>query len=212
MNITNLTRWSAGSLIGAGIASAALWLSTPPIKTFVGAEVSLDPLFTPSQFVHVLGALLTMFGYIGLYLSQRREIGWLGFIGFILAFVGAVFFLSDGIIALVVFPAVARASPALLEATGALFTGRALAAYIVFAATNTIGIVVFGVATWRAAIYPRVAALLFIVGGIMFNLPPGAIPHLVLVLGGVIWGMGAVWLGYSLWARAGDWTPGEAGS
>ena len=210
MNISKLTRWSAGSLVGAGIASAAFWLPTLPVESFAGAEVALDPLFAPDQVLHVLAATLALFGYIGLYLSQRRETGRLGFLGFILAFLGAAFFLADGVIALIVTPALAQAAPELVEIAGAMNTGKVFIMYVVFAATNMIGIVLFGAATWRAAIYPRVAALLFIVGGILFNLPP-VLPHLILVLGGVIWGIGAAWLGYGLWVMSGKWTPGEAG-
>jgi hypothetical protein len=71
-------------------------------------------LFTPGQLFHVLGALLTLFGYVGLYLWQRKEVRTLGFVGFVLAFIGAAFFLSDGMIGLVTVPAVAASAPALV--------------------------------------------------------------------------------------------------
>jgi hypothetical protein len=126
-------------------------------------------------------------------------------VGFVLAFIGAAFFLSDGMIGLIVFPAVAANAPALVEVTGAMFTGRVLAAYIVFAATNMMGIALFGIAILRAGVFPRVAAILLIVGGILFNLPVGGpIPHLVLIIGGALWGAGAVWLGSALWSKAGE--------
>ena len=39
------------------------------------------------------------------------------------------------------------------------------------------------------------------VGGILFNLPAGAIPHIILVVGGVVWSIGAVWFGTELWSK-----------
>jgi hypothetical protein len=51
---------------------------------------------------------------------------------------------------------------------------------------------------------PKSAAILFLIGGVLFNLPPIPALHLVLVAGGVIWGVGAVWLGKSLTAGKSD--------
>jgi hypothetical protein len=61
-----------------------------------------------------------------------------------------------------------------------------------------VGIVLLGIATLRANVLPRVAAILFLLGGILFNLPPMPALHLILVTGGVLWGVGAAWLGRSL--------------
>lgn len=65
-------------MVLAVVATAVFWLLTLPFESFTGAEVSLHPLFTPGQIFHVLGALAGLFGYIGLYLSQKDEVGILG--------------------------------------------------------------------------------------------------------------------------------------
>ena len=107
-------------------------------------------------------------------------------------------------IGLVVFPALAASAPPLVELAGAMFTGRVLTAYITYAATNMIGIVIFAIAVWRAGVFPWIPALLFIAGGILFNLPAGAIPHIILVAGGVLWSIGALWFGLALWSNIKD--------
>ena len=191
-------------LIGAGIAVAIFWLLVIPFETFAGADVPLHPLFAPGQFFHILGAGLAVFGYVGLYLRQRGASGWLGLIGFVVAVIGAFLFFADGMIALVTFPVLARHAPALTEASGPMFTGSVLGFYITFAATNMVGIILFGIATLRAGIMPRIPTVLFIVGGILFNLPPNPALHPVLIAGGVLWGAGAAWLGVSLWSHAKD--------
>ena len=119
-------------------------------------------------------------------------------VGFALAVIGTVLFFADGLIALAIFPALADAAPDLLEVTGAMNTGGVLIAFIVIAATAMIGYVVFGVALWRAGVLSRGAILLFLLGGILFNLPPGPVPMWVLTVGGVVWAAGALWLAVDL--------------
>jgi hypothetical protein len=138
---------------------------------------------------------LTLVGLMGLYSAQRRRAGQLGLVGFSLAVVGTVLFLGDGLIALIIFPALADRAPELLSAGGAVNRGWVLAAFIVIAATTMIGYVTFGVATLRAGQFPRAAARLWVVGALLFNLPPGPVPLLALATGGVLWGVAAVWLG-----------------
>ena len=197
----NNFRLTGIALIGAGIATALFWLLALPFESFAGPEVPLNPLFAPGQVFHILGAILAVFGYVGLYLKQKDSAGILGAIGFVVASIGMMFFLADAMIGIIMFPTLAEHAPELIDATGPLFTGRVLGFYIMFAATNMVGIVLLGIATLRANVMPRVGTILFLVGGILFNLPPMPALHLVLVAGGVIWGIGAAWLGISLFGE-----------
>ncbi len=92
----------------------------------------------------------------------------------------------------------ADAAPDLLAVTGAMNSGPVLVAFIIMAATAMIGYIVFGAAILRAGILPRAAALLFLLGGILFNLPPGPFPMIVLTIGGIVWAVGSVWLALKL--------------
>jgi len=71
-------------------------------------------------------------------------------------------------------------------------------------ATNMIGIINLAVATLRAKIMPKMAAVLLLFGGIEFNLPPMPALHIVLVAGGILWGGGAAWLGKALMEKKND--------
>jgi len=199
---TGSTIFLGRCLVGAGIVTALFWLSTAPFETFAGAEVASHVLFVPGQVLHVAGALLTIFGYIGLFQLIRPEAGRFSLSAFVLAVLGAAFFFGDGIIALVVFPMLAQHAPELIEATGPLFTGRVLGFFVLFAATNMIGTVLFGAAAMLSRLVPWAACLLLIAGGVLANLPPLPGMHLVLVTGGVLWGAGAIWLGYAVVQKA----------
>ena len=94
------------------------------------------------------------------------------------------------------FPTIAEHVPELTSAPGPLFTGRVLGFYIMFAATNMVRIILLGIA--RANVMPRVGTILFLVGGILLNLPPMSTLRLALVTGGVFWGLGAAWIGRSI--------------
>lgn len=198
MKQTTLYQLSAYSLLSGAVAMAGFWILAGVLGSFAGAAVTHDPLWLPSQALHILAALLTLFGLFGLYAVQREQIGALGLVGFVLATIGTVLFFADGLIALAVFPALADAAPGLLDVTGAMNSGGVLIAFILIAATAMIGYVVFGAALWRAGILPRAAALLFLLGGILFNLPPGPVPMMVLTVGGVVWAVGAIWLALML--------------
>ena len=191
----NNFRWTGIALIGAGIATALFWLLALPFESFAGPEVPSHPLFVPGQVFHILGAILAVFGYFGLYMRQKDSAGLLGGLGFVVASVGMMFFLADAMIGIIMFPTIAQNAPELTEATGPLFTGRVLGFYIMFAVTNMVGIILLGLATLRANVFPRAVSIMFLVGGILFNLPPMPSLHLLLVGGGVLWGIGAARLG-----------------
>ena len=194
MKPSTLYRLSAYSLIGGAVCMAGFWLLAAWLGSFAGAAVTHDPLWVPAQALHCLAALLTLFGLFGLYAVQHDKMGVLGLVGFVLATIGATLFFADGLIALAIYPALADAAPDLLSASGAMNSGTVLVAYIVMAATAMIGYIVFAAAILRAGTLPRSAALLFLLGAILFNLPPGPVPMIVLTIGGILWAVGTVWL------------------
>lgn len=197
-------RSAAVALIGSGCASILFWIIAASAGTFAGAAVVQGSSWIPAQSLHVIAALLALFGFMGVYAAERHRTGSSGLVAFVLATMGNVAFLVDGVVALVIFPSLARSAPTTLDASGAMNQGATLALFIVIAAINLIGQVAFGVVTWRAGVFARSAAALLVIGGILFNLPPGPVPLVVLAVGGVLWGVGVLWLGWSLWTGVED--------
>jgi hypothetical protein len=189
------------ALIGGGMFTAMFWILAADVGSFLGADSVRHPLWAPSQWFHVLGALLTLFGLIALYGAQRAGTGVATLTGFALAIMGTVLFFADGFVGLVIFPALARSAPWVLSRTGVMNSGTVLTAFTLSAVVNLMGLTVFALAMLRDGLFPRTALMLFLAGGALFNLPPGPLPMLLLALGGVIWAAGAIWLGLALQAH-----------
>ncbi len=198
MKQTRLYQQSAYSLMGGAVCMAGFWLLAAMLGSFAGAAVTHTPLWLPCQVLHILAALFTIFGILGLYAVQREQSGVLGLVGFVLATIGTMLFFTDGVIALTIFPALADAAPDVLAVAGAMNSGIVLIAFIIMAATAMIGYIVFAAAILRAGILSRAAALPFLLGGVLCNLPPGPVPMTVLSIGGIVWAAGSVWLALGL--------------
>src|SRR5439155_26433820 len=100
-------------------------------------------------------------------------------------------------------PVPAAFAPATLTPDGALFVRPAGVLFGVTILPLMPGYLLRGLATCRAGVLPRAGALLLMVGVVFAIAPPppvGPFPWIGLVLGGVLFGAGAAWLGYSLWS------------
>ena len=186
MSSSNLVR------LGGGLASAAAG-----VLLVVGHILNLggDP-----DYGTVLGACLVLtahvvlvFALVALYAAQAERSGLLGsLLGMVLSVVGTT------LASAVIFVEIAGASGADVGAvlgagvTGALSVLGGLAFFI--------GLIVFGIATMRAGVFPRWAGLLLIVGDVVFAagsfLKPAA--PTIFVIGALITCGGLVWLGLTL--------------
>jgi hypothetical protein len=86
---------------------------------------------------------------------------------------------------------------------GELFAGTLGLAALVSLVIFTVGVILFGVATFRAAVFPKWAAVLYIIG----FLPQAvalSIPAIVVSIGEVVGSIGIIWLSYALWAQQGE--------
>ena len=140
--------------------------------------------YTIVYFLYLISTALVLLGLVGLYTSQSRAVGILGLVGFLVAFLGTVMLVGGLWFELFVTPNLAAQAPALVEADlGSL--GFTLTFFL-----GAFGWVLFGVATLRANVYPRWAAVLLIVGGVIFFLP---VP-----LRGIIFSVSVAYLGFML--------------
>ena len=137
-------------------------------------------------------ALLAMYALLialtGLFAVQATSAGRLGLIGYLVAALGTLLLAGDWWYEAFVAPLIAASAPELLRTapSGSILIGAA-ATFASFA----LGWTLFGVASYRARVFPRGAAVLTAVGGVVGILalaPPFQIP-LALAVG---------WMGWSL--------------
>ena len=196
MTSSNLIR--IGGLVavvaGALLLLADLWNLL--LEVFVGgtenfSEFAVTTSWTVLSATYLVGGLLLLVALVGLYAYQSEAAGTLGLVGFLAALVGTGLLVGMMWALAFVVPSAAIEAPAFLDAeqsAGPLDMGFMLS-IIVFA----LGWALFGVATLRARVFPRVAAIVLIVGALLTVLP---LPATTLVID-----VAVAWLGLSLLSR-----------
>lgn len=189
-------------------ASNIIWLGCGLISIVTGTLLVAGHLFDFSSPVGtgaVIGKsfilvahLLTILALVGIYAAQVARMRLVGHVGMVLSVLGTA--LVSG----VVLVEIARASGAEVETVltggvaGMLATLGGLAFFV--------GLILFGFATMRAAVFPRWAGLLLIVGDLVFavSTAAGTAAPFFTFGGAVVTCAGFVWLGLTLvsWTRS----------
>jgi hypothetical protein len=184
---------SPSSLVrrGRGLASAAAG-----ILLLLGHFFDLggDPEYgTALGGTLVLAAHIALvFGLVALWSAQAERSGLLGSLGMVLGVVGTT--LVSG----VVLVEIAGASG--VEVDALLGDGLPSVLALLGGLAFLIGLILFGIATMRADVFPRLAGLLLIVGDVMFGLGSfaGSAATIFEIVGAAITCTALVWLGFSL--------------
>ena len=194
MSNSALIRWSGlAAILAAGLLSVGALLSLGAASENSSVSVT-TPSYAFSSLLYLLGAVLLLLALVGLYIRQAQASGILGLVAFLVAFLGTALALGATWADLFVAPALAVEAPRVLDAepTGMLALGFTLT-FLVFL---PLGWLLFGVASLRAGIYPRAAAILLMVGAVIAGLP---IPLTEIVLY-----VGVAWLGFVLFTERGE--------
>lgn len=150
------------------------------------AEFLREPVVAIVITLDLAGFTLLLLALTGLFERQAHALGKLGLAGYLIAFVGTVLAAGDWWFELFGTPYFAKLAPRAAEqpASGRLLLGGQVTFYS-FAA----GWTMFGIASVRARVYPRAAAILLIVGGLaglFAGLAPLQLP-LALAVGWIGW-------------------------
>ena len=198
MSASNLIRVGglAAVLAGALLLIADLWSLL--LEVIVGgsenfSEFAVTTPWTVLSTMFLLGSLLLLVALVGLYARQSEAAGTLGLAGFLVALVGTGLLVGMMWTMAFVVPSAAIEAPAFLDAeetAGPLDMGFMLSGIAV-----AVGWALFGVATLRARVFPRRAAIVLKVGALLTVLPLPATTLLIDVA--------VAWLGLSLLSEQG---------
>jgi hypothetical protein len=198
MSSSNLKRWSGlAAVFGGGLfavlgAAEPLLLGNQPYS-----KAAATGAWIVIQGAYILAAVLVNLGLVGLYLSQAQKAGPLGLIAFLVTFIGGIM-AAGATWSEAFFGAwLARAAPELLdvEPAGIVVVG-ALLSFVLFA----LGWFLFGLASLQAAVLPRGAAIILMIGAALF----AVVGAMELPFATVLFGAALTWMGYGLWSPTSD--------
>jgi hypothetical protein len=175
-------------LIVSDVLNAALFPAEP------GSEVmATDASWFIVQLLSLVALLVIALGLVGLYARQAQEARTLGIIAFLVAFSGTL--MAFGLLWSETFlgPFLAEEAPAVLDAEPA---GTVAAGAILSLMLFALGWLLFGLASLRAQVHPRGAAMLLMVGAVLFFV----LAVLELPLWTVVHSAAVAWMGYTLWS------------
>jgi hypothetical protein len=154
--------------------------------------------------LHVLiliAYLLSLVGLVGLYARQAEKAGILGLIAFLLTFLCIAPRFAWNWIEAFIWPILAQAAPRLLDHPELAPPALNVFGTVDFSSVLllSVGVLLFGIASLRARVLPRWAAVLVIVGAVL---------DLVSIFVGVdfpfaaaVSGPGLAWMGYAVWSH-----------
>jgi hypothetical protein len=141
---------------------------------------------------YLLGTVLLLGGLLSLHARQSEAAGVPGLVGFLAAFLGAALAMGINWAQVFVLPSLAVEAPIFLrteQVAGALNLWFMVTG-LLFAA----GLLLFGVATLWAGVYPRAAAIVLVVGALI----EFASVFVQFPLNNVVSAVGGAWLGFTL--------------
>jgi hypothetical protein len=177
--------------------TTALLLAVGNLMYFTGLEAS--PAFV---WVSIIQAMLQVFVVTVVYAAQARRAGVIALLGYSILLIGLLFYLvnSEGRLALAVgFISQAQADQLPQFASLALLDPIATWA-------TALGTVIFGIATFRARVFPRWAGAMLAVVGVTTVVEIRAIEYLWAALSVIAW----AWIGWSLWLSQASPAEGSA--
>jgi hypothetical protein len=188
VSTSGLVRWSglAAMVAGMMLFVAELLELLPAFDDLPFSQLALTGIFTLQLTLYLLGLILLAVGLVGLYAQESETAGPLGLVGFLLAFIGTVFFTGFFWANLFVAPVLAAGAPEFLDQVGR-FPGFRLSLVI-----YAVGWILFGLASLRARVYPRAPVIVLIIGAALdlFGAP----------LSGLVIDAAFAWLGFSLFS------------
>jgi len=193
----------------SGLSAMFGGMSFVVVGMFHQANITSSVVTNQWEIVHALATAMCFFlvlGITGIYARQAEESGWLGLVGFILYSLHWVLTGNFTFAEVTILPVLGTEEPVLAEGFVGVFTGVDSEFGILkiiwnlTSALYILGALLFGIATFRAGILPRLSAVLLSVGAglgpLAAMLPPEHQPKVTVPVG-----LALAWMGYAIWSE-----------
>jgi len=202
---SNLIRWAGLSAIVAGVIFAGIQPIHPP-DVLSSVNTSLWTIITSLKTVMSIFGLL---GIAGLYARQVEETGWLGLAGYLMLTIFYAVQMCYSSAEVLILPLLTTVAPTFVEsalglasgAVGEMNLGAFATVYSLVSLLYLLGLLLFGIAMFRARILSRWAAGLLAFSGPLAIIMVALLPHQLERLAAMPMGLALVWLGYALWSE-----------
>lgn len=192
----------------AGLSALLGGLCYVFVGVFHPANAAVSVTTTRWELVHVIACAMSFFGVLGLagiYARQAVKAGWLGLVGYVMLSLWFVLVMGFSFVEAFILPHLAHVTPALAQSWMTIFNGgtRTIdlgvlpALWTSTAPLYILGGLTFGIATFRAGVLPRGAAVLLAAGTALAPaaalLSLSARPKIAIPAG-----LALAWMGYAL--------------
>jgi hypothetical protein len=163
--LSRFVRVGAWAAIVSGLALVASlltdWLVVPHER--LGPEAFLSSAYLVSSGLRLLSIVLLPWALVGIYERQSRSAGTFGLWAFVVIFLGAALTVGNAWAEVFVWPTLTQIAPNMMSGSVTDMSSYLVAGLNLSFPLFGIGLILFGVATFRAGVYPRWVALLLIV-------------------------------------------------
>jgi hypothetical protein len=164
--LSRFVRAGAWVAIVAGLALVVSflmeWLVVP--HEWLGSEAFLTSAYLVSSGLRLLvGFVLLPWALIGIYGPQSRAAGTFGLWAFVVVFLGTVLAAGDIWAEVFVWPTLAQVAPSMMSGSATDMSSYLIVGLNVSFPLFGIGLILFGVATFIAGVYPRWASALLVI-------------------------------------------------
>jgi hypothetical protein len=207
MKITtpNLIRWAGLSAMVTGIIFAGIQPIHPPD---VLASVNTSAFIIITSLKTVM-CLFGLFAIAGLYARHVDATGWLGLSGYLLLTIFYAVQMCFAFAEPFILPLLTTVAPTFVEsvmgmssgAGGPMNLGAFATVYSLLPVLYLLGLLLFGIALFRANILSRWAAGLLAFSGPLAGIMVVLLPHQLERFAAMPMGFALIWLGYALWSE-----------
>lgn len=218
LSAARLIRWAGLSAMVAGIIFAGIQPIHPPD---VPASVNTSAFMIITSLKTAM-SLFGLFGITGLYARHVERTGWMALAGYLLLSVFYAVQMCYSFVEPLILPLLTAEAPSFVEsvlgmasgAGGPMDLGAFATIYLLLSLVYVLGLLLFGIALFRARILPRWASGLLAVSGPLAVIMGLLLPHQLERLAAMPMGIALAALGYALWserrAQAADAIAGRA--
>ena len=170
-----------------------------------GPQHFTSPLYAPISSLQAVAGLAIVLGLTGHYARQHEPAGKLGLVGFVPLLVSITLYaFALPLMSAIIFSWLAEQPATRHALEGNNGPGGLFVFFIVSTLLNLVGIICYGIATWRAGIFSKAAAGVLLAGsllagiGFIVGISSPNLPAWVSDLPGQIFIAALAWLGFQL--------------